>query len=476
MIRFASRWPLFLLLLPVLFSCENRREAPPVPPISVPQAEIRPQAIFVEPVKPAHFELASGALTIWRRYASNRPALLLFASHPLLSPIDPALRADVGRIVATASDEELLRRGRATASDTLLVSPQTVSAALDAKIFSEIVVILPTREAADAVSLEKFATRVTEAGFLSPEEGKTLVLEGSTIRGSVRGIPLRVVHPDALPTIVSPSILHVDLGYFKETYINEIKTPIYDLIYEFAASVRDAGYKPVATTLSYSNQEVGYALTSRFVLRDLAQIMLHPEFLSGETPASWRLRAAAMYANIMFNETEARQLIQQAAQDTPGDAAALFDLGLLRFQQNRPDEGFALLDQVVAIDPGYAPAYIELADQGQRMGQWKRSFELLQKAADAMPDHAELRIRLAGDLIQRGRTAEARPLLAELAGLSWSAIYHPGIPETLIKMQAAASVDSLLPLPDDPEPSASPSPPPLRMPPSHMGSPTQRHP
>ena len=470
-----------LILLFVLTACEKNTGSTdkkiPAAPIPVVQAALQPRAIFREAVSPMSFELATGALSVWRSYSAIRPALVLFASHPMLTPTSAELRDDIGRLIATASDQEIIRRGRATASDTLLVSPQTVSAALDAKIFSEIVVVLSTREAPDAVSLEKFVKRATEAGFLTTAEGTALTLNGSTISGTVRGIPLRIAHPDGLPPVNGPMLLHVDLGYFKESYANEVKTPIYDLIYQFATSVRDAGYQPTATTLSYSNQEVGYALTSRFVLRDLAQIMLHPEYLAGDTPASWKLRASALYASIMFNEAEAQNMTVHAAKETPGDAAALFDLALLHFQHAEPELGFQVLDQAVAIDPGFAPAYVELADQGQSMGQWGKSFELLNKAVSALPNDHELRVRYAGDLIQRGRTAEARPHLETLQQLTWSDIYHKGMPETLLRMQEAAKVDSTQILPDaEQTPRVKPTDSSRSMPPSHMGIPMHKRP
>jgi len=140
----------------------------------------------------------------------------------------------------------------------------------------------------------------------------------------------------------------------------------------------------------------------------------------------------------------------------------------VRFQQNLPEEGFALLDRTVALDPGYALVYLELADQGQSMGQWSKSFELLQKASEAFPDNAVIRVRLAGDMIQRGRVKEARSVLKELKSLPWTNDYHPNIHSLLEEMQKAASADSVLPLTDTP---ATPTgrPQSRTLPPSHMG-------
>lgn len=430
-------------------------------------------APFREPLEPNSFELASGALTVWRTYASAKPKLLLFASHPLLNPIPKELQSDIARLIASASDQQLIRRGGASASDTLLVSPQTVSAAISAGLISELVVALPRKEKPNRETLERFRALATSSGFLTEREGATLHLAGATITGTVRGLPLRIVHPEALPKLDGPLIVHIDLSYFRELYNNEVKTPIYDLIHDFATSIREIGYRPVAITLSFSNQEVGLALPSRFVIRDVADLLRNPEYLKGGAPASWTRRAAAMYASVMLDQAKAVELAELAAKETPDDAAALFDLALVRFQQARADEGFALLDRAVALDRGYALAYIELADRGQEMGQWRKSFELLQKAVTVFPDNDELRVRLAGDLIQRGRSPEARPILEQLLKQTWSPHYHPGMVETLDKMREAAKADSILPLADEPE-QADGQQPSRSMPPSHMSIPMHR--
>lgn len=457
-------------------SGSQERQVQVRPASAVQQSTITPRQAFKEPIEPAVFELASGALSIWRNYAAIKPALLLFASHPLLNPTEDVETASIKQMIAVATDQEILRRGSVSASDTLIVSPQTVSAAIHAGLFSEILLVLPTQEKPEDISLEKFVMRLTVAGFLSAEEAATLVLKDKVISGTVRGLPFRLVHPDALPPLTGPLVMHVDLGYFNEGYVNEVKTPIYDSIYWFAAAVRDAGYKPTAVTLSCSNQEVGFSLSSRFIIRDLAYLLRNPQYLEGGTPESWLLRASALYASIMFNESRAQELTEKAAMSKPEDAAAIYDLALLRFQQADPDEGFRLLDQAVTLDRGYALSYIELADQGQSMGQWGKSFELLEKAVAAFPDNVEWRIRLAGDLIQRGRVKEASRHLQILERLNWSDVYHPYIRELLRTMQEAASVESVLPLPEDSPLPAPRNKAPQTMPPSHMGFPQPEKP
>ncbi len=459
---------LFTLML-CGYGCDFQKDSGPS--VTIAQVAVTPKALFQEPIVTQSFELASGALTVWRRYSAAKPALLLFAAHPLLNPVPEPLTEQVGQLLSSRDDTELLRRGTSTAADALLISPQTVSAAIEGGLISELLVVLPSLDD-KPISLEKFSKRASAAGFFSSEDASRLTLEDGVIRGSTRGIPLRVSYLNALPEIDRPLLMHIDLSYFKESYVNDIKTPIYDLIYEFATATKGAGYRPTAVTLSYSNQEVDISLSSRFVINDLATLIENPAYLEGGTPASWALRASALYASLMFDEERSRILTEQAAASTPDDAAALFDLALVRFQENLPEEGFALLEQAIALDAGYGLVYLDLADQGQNLEQWTKSFELLEKATTIFPDNAVLRIRLAGDLIQRGRVKEARRVLKALEKLEWSEFYHPEARALLEKMQQAAKVESVLPLAETrPVPSGKPRS--RTLPPSHMGMPPQ---
>jgi len=316
---------LLCLFLICSFGCNSQKDSGPA--VTITQLPVTPKAIFMESIEPQTFELATGALTVWRKYSEAKPALLLFAAHPLLNPIQEPLTKAVNKLLASGADAELLRRGSSTAADALLVSPQTVSAAIASGMIAELVVVLPSLDD-KPISLEKFSKRAQDAGFISAEDASRLILKEGVIIGSTRGIPLKVCYLNALPPIERPLLMHVDLSYFKESYLNDVKTPIYDLVHEFAVAVKQAAYQPTAVTLSFSNQEVDISLSSRFVIRDLATLIKNPGYLDGGTPASWSLRASALYASLMFDEERSRLLTEQAVAATPDDAAALFDLAL----------------------------------------------------------------------------------------------------------------------------------------------------
>lgn len=439
---------LLCLFALILWGCKEKREPDNATgAVVVQQSTAAPKTAFMEPVEPALFELTSGALTTWRTFSGRKPALVLFASHPLLDAIPAELADDVQQLLSSASDQEIVRRGSMAASDTLLLPPQTVSAAIAAGFFSEIVFVLPTRGKPENLSLDDFRNRALRAGFLAPPEAEKLVLKAGVISGTLHGLPFRVAHPEALPKIAGPVIIHIDLGYFRELYVNEIKTPVYRLIYDLVTSLRTAAYPALAVTLTYSNQEIGFSLDSRFMISNLADILRQPKLLDGGTPPSWELRASALYLSAMFSEDQAEQQIVKASIASPNDPSALYALALVQFRNNQPQLGFETLERTVALDRGYVIEYLDLAVQGEKLGQWDKSIELLGRVAQLAPDNALNQIRLASTLIQRGRNKEARPLLDRLARLQWSPLYHRDVPALLEEMRHSAKDDSIVPIP-----------------------------
>ena len=245
-----------LLALLSLFGCQDeppKNEAPQKAPAveqSQAKAEQKPAsreettplssptgtvALFDEPIEPVVLELPSEAIPYWRDAAADRkPALVLFSIHPLLQPIDDSLKADVATLVAEGTAGDLLEHGSMYRSEPLILPTQTVSAAIDANLFSEIIWVFPSTATPDQMQYDLFRKQVTEAGFLTKEEGDALNLNGGIYTGTVRGVPFRAAHPSVLPDINKPMILHVDLGYFKGLYQGEVKTRIYDILHETA--------------------------------------------------------------------------------------------------------------------------------------------------------------------------------------------------------------------------------------------------
>lgn len=457
MMRFSSGLLIIALLaLPCPVPAATGAPVATVTEAAAPPAAVRSLALFKEPIEPAVFELSVGALAAWRNFAEQKPTLVLFSTHPFLNPLPPGEGEAIRNFVHTAPAAELVRRGRFNVPDPAFLPPQAVSAAIEAGLLGELIFVLPTTKTVDKFALADFQQRAFAAGFLSEPEALDLKSKAGVISGKVRGIPFRCVHPNALPKLDRPVIVHIDLGYFKDLYVNDVKTPVYNLLYQTARSIRDTAWPALAVTLSYSNQEAEFSLATRFMISNLATILQHPELLEGGTPPSWKLLADARFAAAMFAETTAQELITRAAEVAPDDPDALYTLSQQLFQQLQPAEAFATLDRAVAIDPGYALAYLELAETGAEQGRWEKTEEMLAKARLIFPNNPFIAISQADLLIRRQRGQEAVPLLNELQQLPWSPVYHPNVPDLLRQMLAAARETSVQPRPEKPAEPAAP--------------------
>jgi tetratricopeptide (TPR) repeat protein len=393
-------------------------------------------ALFDAPIEPVVVELPPEALPYWRDAAAgSKPALVLFSIHPLLDQIEDSLKPQVARLLEKGSQNELQRHGSIYRAEPLILPTQALSAAVEAGLFSEIIWVFPSTASPDQMQFDLFRKQVTEAGFLTDEEGETLHLDGGVYSGTVRGVPFRAAHPAVLPDIDKPMILHVDLGYFKGLYQGEVKTRIYDLLLNTALALNETGWQPILTTLSYSTFEGTFSLDVRFLITNFADMLRDPALLDGTMPQSWALRSEALYAVNFFLEDKVQEYYEQAARDYPDDAATQFDLYKhLFFEQRKIDEALAVLDKAVSLDRGYAAAYLELAQIANDDGNLAAALELLSNAAPLVPENPMVNLYRAQFLIESSRKEEAIPLIKNLQQLTWSTYYHTDIPALLEQM------------------------------------------
>jgi len=206
--------------------------------------------------------------------------------------------------------------------------------------------------------------------------------------------------------------------------------------------ITQSEWKAYATTLSYSTEELMFSLDVRFLITALAKMIEDPNLLQ-KMPAGWKLHANAMYMGNMYMESKAQDLIEEAAVNAPDDPILVYALSQIRFQQGRADEAFTLLDKAVQLDPGYATAYLQLAETGIEKGQMEKALELQRKAVKHYPENPFLQMSEANLLIEMERTDEAIEVINGLQMLPWSPYFHGN---------AAANLNSLAEYARNPQP------------------------
>jgi aspartate beta-hydroxylase len=129
---------------------------------------------------------------------------------------------------------------------------------------------------------------------------------------------------------------------------------------------------------------------------------------SAVTPAS--ADAAFDQAMALHGENrldEAERLYQAALSLDPGHAGALCYLGLLRLQQDRPEDSVTLLQQAIERDAGAAEAHHHLGVALERLGVYGQALACQDTALALIPDYGDALHHRGQALHALGRVPEA---------------------------------------------------------------------
>jgi tetratricopeptide (TPR) repeat protein len=117
---------------------------------------------------------------------------------------------------------------------------------------------------------------------------------------------------------------------------------------------------------------------------------------------------------------EAAKHYEVLRQRDPDRADVLVGLARCRRALGRPEEAQAFLDRVLATSPGHVAALHERGRLAVEQGQLAEAEDWLRKALAASPNHQEISFTLYQCLQARGKTAEAKQLLAQVEKINAS--------------------------------------------------------
>jgi len=418
-----------LICLILLTGCKDNRPVETPGSASAPAEAIPLKAapLLSSPLQPRLVETTSEAVPAWRSYQGNRPLLAFLGKYPCLMPIPESEQKKTREALQSLADEELRQATDHFAPAPPFLPEMAVSAALDAGYFSGVVWVFPSSQPPDKLDLEVFRRQLVESAVATEDEADAFTLEAGVFKGTVRGIPLMAVHPLSLPRLDAPMLLHIDLNYFPPLYKGEIKTPIYPLVVQTLAGIKEAQWQVAAVTLCRSNLAAELPLASRFLADAIVDLLKNPGMLTEEMPIRWDLRSRALYLENFLQQEESRRLYLELEKVSPEDPSVKFALYQSSRNAKQPEQALRHLEEAVALDPVYALEYQPLADLALEKARPEKSIEMLTLAQAALPHDPWLKIQLVRTYLGQGQMEPARKLIAELRQSRWSQTYFANI-------------------------------------------------
>lgn len=401
--------------------------------------------LFLQPIQAELVDYAAAALPSWRQQRNLHPTLVLLTNDPLLQPLPESLRRDIKSLLETGSPAQIIAKSNPSIHDPLLKPAMTVSAALDAGLFSRVIWVLPTPTDEGELSLETFRQQLLGIGAISQAEAETLALRDGRFAGTIRGVPWEIVPIQGFSGAQGPAVVHLEIGFFTPLHRNEIKTPLYALVRECLFTLRDAKLDTRAVTISSPQLTGELPLNIRFLARDIAALTENPALLDGELPLNWARRQDARYLQNFIQKEKVHALYQEMEQADPQDASVQFALYQSYRELNRGGEALKKLSQAVALDPVYALEYLALAEVARQKGRPEDALRMFGLAQGRFPDNPFIALEKARLLTGQGQGREAALILEQLRQLPWSPVYYPSLPKVIAKEQETAAKSSEAP-------------------------------
>lgn len=383
------------------------------------------------------YETPSQALPEWYSVHTARPALLLYANNPLLQQITTKILTNTLEQLKAENHKAF----RYDNPNTVILPTMTLSAALEANLFSAVYWVFPSSVDIETLSVERFRDQMISIGALNSDEARTLTLSEGVFSGIVRGVPFHAMHPQAKLAITNPVVLHFDLGYPAPLYKSEIKTPAFTLIFNILQDLRDREINALTATFSYSQITGDIPLGSRFIGKALETLFNMPEKLDEPLPTAWQQYANAIHLPELILSRDALKVLVKMKKEVSNDPA--IDYSLYKISREVKEARQVALDHLasaVALDKIYALEYLTLAPVAIEQNRPDEALRMTRLTYEAMPENPFLKIDYCRALIAAGHNDAAQPLIKELLSLNWSPQTYPWVPDLLDDLHKQVSV------------------------------------
>ncbi len=112
--------------------------------------------------------------------------------------------------------------------------------------------------------------------------------------------------------------------------------------------------------------------------------------------------------------TAAEKTLRKILDLGPNEEDALVTLSQVLLQQKKIDEGYAVLQKAITLNPAHTPVTLDFVQGYEEAGKLEKMREILYAAVQNAPDMVELRLYLAQQLFENAMIQEAESELTEI--------------------------------------------------------------
>ena len=338
-----------------LSACSKSASKPAISALKVGQDKIE--------VQPLEFE--AQAVPYWLANGASGRTVVIFSANDGLMPLKPQALDELQKLAARRDFQAMARK---IAPDGLYDSGSAAWLAKNLGVASKIYWVVPLFGRLTDGDLQGFKDFMKKRFPDQAGEIDAMTITGDVARGTINGVPLRIVSLEHMPKITEPALVEIDLSYLTALYRDETRTRMLSFISGFFANLRNSGLSSDMVSVSASNADGLVPLKFRFLVTYLSQLFAAPDMIKDAPPALWKERAEA-WKTEQVSFKNAVPIYKDIIKNYPNDAASRYDLSYAYFKTGDMESCIKELSAAAKFDPVYRLGFYDYASALRKSGK-----------------------------------------------------------------------------------------------------------
>lgn len=281
--------------------------------------------------------------------------------------------------------------------------------------------VVPARRRMPQAAFEPFRRWLRDRWQFPDDFLAALRYDGAVVRGTFRGLPVRLVTLDDLPSLSEPVLLDVDVDYLVSLYRDEGRDGMLDVLSWFFRALAGKGLRSDFVTVARSVDRMYTPQRFAYLADRVREFVQEPDRVWPRPPEAWRLQDEVERLEASGALEAALARADALASLEPASAVPLYDRVRLLRARGEGDSALRALRRAVALDPSYRYGYFELATDLYAGGRREESLAVLEEGWGGAPDRLDLGLVLAESYRERGALARSEEVCRTLVRL------HPAV-------------------------------------------------